>query len=168
MDNGYFGIHYADSQNLDGAGSFDTSYGAFYSTNGILTSENLFENSPNSVSIGIGDATWSGSAFGIEIASENPVFGVSILTFEEGNDLQANLLLDVDWNNGSSIQIPAQVAIRDDGTTLNHHEFVYSGTGNYFENRATLRGHFAGRSAEETFGVFDSQGYIGAFGAMRQ
>ena len=104
MDNGYFGIGYGDAQDFQSNGSWEVGFSSFYSTNGELSqllghrNHNRYTGTPN-----IGGATWSGSAFGIEIASQTPVFGPSTLTFDGsfssggfGLD-RARLLLDVDW-----------------------------------------------------------------------
>ena len=175
MDNGYFGIGYGEAQDFQANGSWDVSFSSFYSTNGELSqildprTHNRYTGTPD-----IGGATWSGSAFGIQIASQIPVFGPATLTFggsysQGGFRLdRARLLLDVDWNNGQEIQISAEAFVNENGTTLSDEEFMNTNTGNFFRDRRTFRGSFAGENAEEAFGVFDSQGYIGAFGAKRQ
>ena len=170
MDNGYFGIARAEGyvtspQPRTVAGNF----GTFHEANSRMraamgTDKFLYE-------FGLVGAKWSGDALGFSRSSEAPVFGPASLTVTGEHDgsrwrSDYEIVVNVDWNNGDSIEMMGLAGGSDD-VGLPHPGF-FGDVPEDAESTYILQGSFAGTQVEEAFGSFQTPEYMGSFGLKRQ
>ena len=103
---------------------------------------------------GTGSATWTGIAEASPTGTFERLMGTATVTIADLSRPRVGVTIDV---RGHTIGAPgwADMALEDGGFTAG-----MAGT-NY------LQGDFHGPAHEEAWGVFDTTGYIGAFGAKR-
>jgi len=160
--------------------------------NRILNLDGRWRDLTQTKRIDLEGATYSGSALGTRVASQTPVFGPATFTYdgispprhERDRSGQARFLLRVDWDNGDSIEESAEIHVYRKGVTpvyiegrnpiytegitpVSYPSFVHR-TPDSLAHGDKLGGSFAGENAEEVFGLFNTQGYQGAFGAKRK
>ena len=165
LDRGIFGITFSAADQIDDRRdyggsigyppvSFDDAFGAFY---------RVQDTTPGGSRVITANARWTGDALGVDIDSATPVFGPASLTVtgsvSPADDvLNHRFRLDITWNNGDTVVGNARGG---------DHGFHSNATGLYGFG-ASLIGNFAGPNANEAFGHFNEDGYIGAFGLKRR